>query len=139
VVRNWVGKTEANHSNPLYYSKKRNLCDFLFGENLRMDILKTEFVYDPNNKFLQKTGYLKTQREPNKNGISIYEDRLILIITNSKYLESIEFYTHEFTEITLLKIFHEIAQEDNISSEGICWLNSTAHNISPFGENKASD
>ena len=104
-----------------------------------MNIPKTEFVYDPNNKFLQKTGYLKTLREPNKNGISVYEDRLILIITNSKYLESVEFYTHEFTEITLLMIFHEIAQEDNISLEGIYWLNRTAHNISPYGANKASD
>ena len=104
-----------------------------------MNILRTEFVYDPNNEFLQKTGHLKTLREPNKNGISVYEGRLILIITNSKYLESIEFYTHEFTEITLLMIFHEIAQEDNISSKGIYWLNREAHNISPYGENKASD
>lgn len=96
-------------------------------------------MYDPNNTFLQKTGYLKTLREPNKNGISVYEGRLILIITNSKYLESIEFYTHEFTEITLRKIFQEIAEEDNISYEGRCWLNLIAHNISPYGENKASD
>ena len=102
-----------------------------------MDILKTEFVYDPKNKFLQNMGNLKTLRKPDKNGISVYEGRLILIITNSEYLESVEFYTHEFTEITLLKIFHKIAQEDNISLEGICWLNSMAHNISPYGVNKA--
>lgn len=90
-------------------------------------------MYDPDSEFLQKMGHLKTLREPDKNGISVYEGRLILIITNSKYLESVEFYTHEFTEITLLNIFHEIAQEDNISDEGICWLNHMAHDISPYG------
>lgn len=98
---------------------------------MSIDILKTEFIYDPYNEFLQKIGELKTLRKPNTDGISIYEGRLILIITHSKYLESVKFYIHEFTEITLLKIFHEIAQEDNISNEGICWLNSMAHLMSP--------
>ena len=102
---------------------------------MSIDILKSEFVYDPTNEFLQKTG-LRIIREPNKNGFSVYGSRLILIITHSKYLESIEFYTHEFIEITLLKIFQEIAEEDKISYEGRCWLNRTAHNISPYGENK---
>ena len=66
--------------------------------------------------FLQKTGYLKTLREPNKNGISVYEGKLILIITNSKYLESIEFHNDQL--VLLCKIFQEIAEIENKSTKG---------------------
>jgi hypothetical protein len=38
----------------------------------------------------------------------------------------------------LRKIFQQIAQEDNISDEGIYWLNRMAHELSPDGNNKVT-
>lgn len=79
------------------------------------DVSESEFIYDPNDEFRLKTQGL---RQPKRNGYTFWNGQIFLVITDSKYLEDFEFYTHEFTEITLIRIFHEIAQEDNISYEG---------------------
>lgn len=103
---------------------------------MSVDISKSEFRYDPDDEIGEGMRAKKLERKPKADGYAFYDGRLILIIVHSKYLESPSFYTHEFTEITLIKIFHEIAQEDDISYEGICWLNSVAHELSPYGKNK---
>ena len=97
------------------------------------DITESEFMYDPNDNFGKN---MNLPRLANVDGYFIYEKWFILIITNSKYLESFRFYTHEFTEVTLRKIFQEIAQEENICGERLYYLYGMAHELSPFGKNK---
>jgi hypothetical protein len=94
------------------------------------EVSETEFMYDPNDEFSRK---MKLPREPKKNGYTLYDGRLLLIITDSKKLESFEFYTHEFTEITLRRIFLKIAQQDKIFEKELFWLLDMAHKISPYG------
>jgi hypothetical protein len=62
-----------------------------------------------------------------------------LVIIDQRKLEDFEFYTHEFTDVLLKKTFQEIAEENDISGEGLCWLNALAHELSPYGENKLQD
>jgi hypothetical protein len=99
------------------------------------DITESEFFYDPNDELRQK---LKMPRDANQDGYSFWNGRLLLIIVHLKYLESVRFYTHEITDMTLRIIFQKIAHEDDISDEGIYWLNRIAHDISPYGINKGS-
>lgn len=95
-------------------------------------------MYDPKDEFRLRMP--KGLRSPKSNGYAFLDNgQIFLIITDKRKLEDFEFYTHEFTNVLLAKIFREIAQEDDISGERLNWLNAMAHELSPYGENKLKD
>jgi hypothetical protein len=98
----------------------------------------TKFLYDPKDEFRLKMP--EGLRSPKSNGYAFLDDgQILLVITDQRKLEDFEFYTHEFTEVLLKKIFQEIAEDDDICGERLCWLNALAHEFSPYGENKLKD
>jgi len=89
------------------------------GKQYNFDTSEVEFKYDPDE---EGSGYFL------ENGISM------LRITEPEYVESFEFYTHEFTEMTLLAAIRKCTRK---------WLwfvklkgfksTRVAHLISPYG------
>ena len=84
---------------------------------------------------VSKTIFIFVEGSPDTSGFMVGED-LVLRIRNKRWIEDPEFYAHEFSEITIIKLLRRwnkrFVVKWNIQFKGFK-ATSIPHLISPFG------